>query len=140
MPVDAAGLNEDLENLFKPENHPASAAEAAKQWAAVIGKYATGVAPPSTTVAAAQMALEPAFLAALQQPFPDSAAALDAAFVAFAATIFGGMPPPPPPPPPPPAAGPGWAAQLGNSEPSSESAAASFTTFIDTWFRSTGWS
>lgn len=138
MAVNPAQLQADLAQLFEPSNHPASVADAAVAWAQIMGTYALPVTPPSTTVLAAQAALQPAIAAAIAQPFPASATALDLAFVSFAATIYGGMPVMPPSPPAP-VVGPGWAAQLGSSNPTVAAAAASFANFIDVWFKSTGW-
>ena len=138
MAVDSGQLENDLRSLFQVANHPATQAAAAAQWASIVGSYAAPVSPVSTTVAAAQAALEPAFLSALQQPTLTAlASALDAAFQAFGATVGGGMPPMSPPPP---AAPPGWLVQLSASRNTYEQAASEFAVFVDTWFTSSGWS
>jgi hypothetical protein len=136
MSVDPTGLRADLLTLF--QSPPASIALCATDWADAIGAYAADVVPISTIVAAAQATLETATAAAFALPYPGSATALDAAYIAFAATVFGGMVAPAPPNAAP-AGPPGWVAQLLIPQSSHGSAADVFRDLVDGWFTSTGW-
>jgi hypothetical protein len=82
-------------------DYPHTRQLAAHEWAAAAGAWAAGIVPPSTTVAAAQTALESALDGAFTLANP--APAIDAAFATFAATLAVGMLPlytgtPPPAP------------------------------------------
>lgn len=106
MPLVSAALQADLEDLMA--NPGATAAACAALWAGAFGSYAASVVPASTTVPAAQTALQSALAAAFATP--SAVAAMDSAFTAAAVTIAGGMAPafagvPPPSPI-------GWAALL----------------------------
>lgn len=127
MPLNPASLQSSLESLFSAP--PPTAAECAQAWADAVQTYAAAVVPPSTTVAAAAAALVGALTSAFGSP--SAAAAFDAAFTAFAATVAAGMLPtftgvPPPAPL-------GVAALLAVSQPSHAAAAAAFASLIDTW-------
>lgn len=131
MAVDAAQLEADLLAFF--EDPPLPIPDCAADWATIMGDYAAPVVPASTAVAAAAATLETAIASALALPV--AAPAMDAAFIAFAATIFGGMPPMSPPAP----AVISWAAALAVPAATHAQGADNFATFLDTWFTSTGW-
>lgn len=130
MPLDAPGLEADLEELFAEP--PATVAECADAWAAAVGAYASGVVPASATVAAAQAALAGALLSAFQTPA--AAAPMEAAFTAFATTVGAGMAPafvatPPPSPV-------GIATLSAPPHPETHAAAANkYATAIDVWMK-----
>lgn len=130
MPLNASGLESDLEALFAAP--PATVAECADAWAAAVGSYASGVVPASASVAAAQAALSSALLSAFQSP--SAAAPMDAAFTSFATTVGAGMAPafvatPPPSPV-------GIATLSAPPYPETHAAAASkYATAIDTWMK-----
>lgn len=132
MTVDAAQLRTDLLAFFIAP--PATSALCATEWGTIMEDYATPVVPPSATVAAAAVTLEAAMAAAFLTPA--AAAALDTAFAAFAATVFGGMPPMSPAAP----TAPGWAATLLVTAATHDAGADNFRDFINVWFTSTGWS
>lgn len=73
-------------------DYPATRAECAQAWATAVGAWATGIIPASTTVVAAQATLQTALLSAFGGPDAATVAtAMDAAFLAFATTVGGGM-------------------------------------------------
>lgn len=82
-----AGLNTD-----SPD-----AATTAATWAAAVGDWAAAIVPPSTTVAAAQSALQATlaglFATARSEPaeVTSLAASLESAHMTFATTVGGGM-------------------------------------------------
>lgn len=127
MPLNPAGLQGDLEAFFAAP--PATRAACAQAWADAVEAYASGLVPPSTTVASAAAtlasSLESAFAA------PAAAPLFDAAFTAFGATVAGGQAPtftgvPPPAPL-------GIASLLASPQATHAAAAAAFATLIDTW-------
>jgi branched-subunit amino acid ABC-type transport system permease component len=87
MPLEAATLKSDLASIAA--NPPATVPECAQAWADAVGAYASGVAPPSTTVEAAKGALAGALATAFGSPA--AAPGMDAAITAFAVTVAGGM-------------------------------------------------
>jgi hypothetical protein len=129
MPLIVAGLQSDLESLFT--NPPNNVAACAQQWANAIGAYASGIIPPSTTVTAAQAALQSALAGAFVSPA--AAPVMDAAFTAFAAQVglgmapaFSGVPPVAPV---------GFATLFAPPNPQTKAeAAARFASTIDAWF------
>lgn len=130
MPLDPVTLQSALGDLFATP--PLTAAECAAAWASALSDYASGVVPPSATVAAAATTLQAALAAAFAAPGAPSS--VDAAFAAFAATVGAGMAPafvatPPPAPL-------GVIALLGAPAPSHPAAAAGFAAHIDGWFKS----
>ena len=127
MPLSPSGLQSDLETLFSEA--PQTAMGCAQAWADAMGSYAAGVVPPSTTVSAASSAL----VAPLQAAFSSAAAApgFDAAMLAFATSVAGGMAPtftgvPPPAPL-------GIATMLVTMRDTHAAAAADFASHIHTW-------
>lgn len=73
-------------------DYPTTRAECAQAWAAAVGDWAAAIVPASTTVSAAQSTLEAALLGAFGGPDAATVAtAMDAAFLAFATTLAGGM-------------------------------------------------
>lgn len=130
MPLNAPGLQADLESLFA--DPPATTAECGQAWADAVGAYASGIVPASTTVAAAQATLAGALTSAFDSG--DAASPMDAAFTAFATTVGTGMAPafvaaPPPSPV-------GFATLFAPPFPGTHAEAASkFATAIDTWCR-----
>jgi hypothetical protein len=129
MALDAAALQASFTSLMT--NHGATSAACAALWASAFGSYASGVVPPSTTVPAAQAALQSALGAAFATP--SALAAMDAAFTAAASTIAAGMAPsftgvPPPSPI-------GWATVLNGPAATAAAAAAKVTAAIDAWMK-----
>jgi hypothetical protein len=86
MTLSAAALKSAIQGV----GNQATIAAAAAAWAGAVGAYAAGVVPASTTVAAAQAALQTALASAFAQR-PSAAGAMETAFAAFALTISGGM-------------------------------------------------
>lgn len=129
MPLNPASLQSDLQTLF--EDPPATAADCAQAWASAIQGYASGIVPPSTTVATAASAL----VASLQSAFesPSAASAFDAALATFAATTGAGMLPLYTGTPP--AAPLNVASLLSTTRDTHAQAAADFTTLIDAWMK-----
>ena len=113
-------------------DYPSTLADAARQWAAAVGAYAAGIAPPTTALAAAESALEAQLATAFAAPHPGSLSQVEAAFTAFAAALALGMAPafvgtPPPGPV-------GFATLTGAPQTRAEGTLA-VATLIDTWFR-----
>ena len=93
MPLNLAALLDGLPGANEAD-YPASRAECAQAWADAMKAYATGVVPPSATVAAAAPALEAALFSAFALTSRnDLASALEAAFGTFALTVASGMAP-----------------------------------------------
>lgn len=98
MPLNIAALKSSpgLPGAGSNGNLPNAAAVAAT-WAAAVGAWATGIVPPSTTVSAAQTALQStlAGLFATQRSSPAQvtalAASLESAHLTFATSVGGGM-------------------------------------------------
>jgi hypothetical protein len=140
MPLNLAGLQSALASFFAAPpvimsgdvcDLTASRAACAQEWADAMQTYAAAVTPPSATVAAACATLSSALASAFA--LPSASAAVDAAFIAFAATVGGGMAPgfiatPPATPP-------GFASGMGVNAPSHAAAAATWAGRIDTWMR-----
>lgn len=130
MPLVAANLQSALQSTFT--NHGATIADCSSLWASAIGAYFTPVAPPSTTVAAAQAILQTQLAAAFA--LPAAADAMDTACTAFAATVGAGMAPtfvavPPPAPV-------NWSALFAEPYPETAAEAAQkIATRLDTWAR-----
>ena len=130
MPLAPSGLSSALEGIAA--NPPASVAECAQAWADAVGNYASGVVPPSLTVAAAKATLASALASAFAAPA--AAPLMETAFTAFAATVSGGMAPafvgtPPPAPV-------GFASQFAGPKPATHAAAgAALSSLIDTWMK-----
>jgi hypothetical protein len=129
MPLNPSGLQSALESLFA--DPPPSAAECAQAWSDAVASYAAGLIPTSTTVSAAAAALTGALQSAFEAP--SAAAAFDAAFTVFAATVaagqlplFTGAPPPTPL---------GIAALLSVPQETHADAAAVFAALLDGWMR-----
>jgi len=88
MPLDVSGLRSALTDLAT--NPPGDFAQAASAWGDAMSTYAAAVVPASTTVAAAQATL----VSSLATAFPlllAAPAAIEQAFLAFGATVGGGM-------------------------------------------------
>jgi hypothetical protein len=132
MPLNPTQLETDLAALFAaPSVVPATLAG---QWSAAMQTYATAVVPASTTVAIAATALASA-LVPIFSTTGSGAAAMDAAFAAFALAVFGGMPPASPPSP----GAPGFAGTFGDNPATHAAAATKYRTFLHGWFSGTGW-
>lgn len=139
MPLNVAGLQSDLGSFFADPplvmidtevDFTASREACAQEWADAMQAYAAAIVPASTTVAAAAATLSSALAGAFA--LPSAAAAFDAAFLAFATTVGGGMAGFTPVPPPAPL---GIATLLGTTQATHGAAAAAFATKIDTWMR-----
>ncbi len=130
MPLDPSGLESDINDITDPETK----AEAAQAWADAMDSYAGGIFPASTTVSAAAATLKTAMESAFSLIDPVStAAALEAAFAAFAGTVSGGMSPaftgtPPPAPV-------GFTPLVSVIQPDKATASALWATTIDTWMK-----
>lgn len=137
MALNTSGLEEDLEELF---SNPASGfAGVADQWGNVLSDYVQAIVPASTTVTAAVSTLKTSLATAFEAGQIDgtgatTAASLELAFAAFAATIGSGMAPtfvatPPTLPV-------GWASALASTPPSTHAEAADrYSNLIDVWMR-----
>jgi len=130
VPLVVSTLQSALQSTFE---HPgATIADCSSLWVSAIGSYFTPVAPPSTTVAAAQATLQTQLAAAFA--LPSAASAMDAACTAFAATVGAGMAPtfvavPPPAPV-------NWAALFAEPYPETAAEAAQkIATALDAWAR-----
>lgn len=109
----------------------ATAAECATDWSDVMSDYAAGVVPTSAAVTAAVGTLQGALSSAFSAPSGTGVALLETAFLAFAATIAGGMAPAFVATPP---AGPvGFSTLVATTNPST--AASAMAAKIDTWMR-----
>jgi hypothetical protein len=129
MPLNAAGLQSDLEALFAEP--PATAAECAQAWADAAEAWASGIVPPSTTVSAAKAALA----ASLGGAFATPAAAplMETAFLTFATAVGLGMAGYAPVPPPAPI---GLAVQFAGPKPPTHAAAAQqIGSLLDLWMK-----
>jgi hypothetical protein len=129
MPLDASGLNDDIEALAATP--AADIAGCAGQWADAVQAFAASIVPASTTVAAAAATLE----GALATAFAASAAApgMESAFAAFAATVGTGMAPAFVATPP--AGQVGFATQFLAQPATHALAAAAISGLIDTWMK-----
>lgn len=130
MPLNKAGLESDLESLFSdpPDTTPACA----QAWADAVKAYASAIVPTSTTVTAAAATLAGSLLTAFQSP--NAIAPMEAAFLAFGATVGGGMAPAFVATPP--AGAVGFADQVAAPHPETHAAAAAaWASRIDTWMR-----
>lgn len=139
MPLDASGLEGALAGLFaappvvmagEEADPTATAAACAQEWADALQAYAAGIVPASSTVAAAAATLSGALAGAFSGG--SAAGPFDAAVLAFATTVGGGMAGFTGTPPPAPL---GVASLLGTMHTDSAVAAASWATHIDTWMR-----
>lgn len=124
-----AGANGPLEN----------AAQVAQVWAAAVGAWAAGIVPPSSTVSAAQATLEGTLAGLLATPHASGAevaslaSSLEAAHLAFATAVGGGMAGYTPVPPVAPA---GFLAILTASpRDTSQEAADEISDALDSWMR-----
>jgi hypothetical protein len=92
MPLNKAGLKAGLQAVA--ENPPGTIAGCAQKWAEAVGTFFAAIVPASVAVSAAQTALQAALTSAFAAPDPASVALqMDAAFLACATTIGGGMAP-----------------------------------------------
>ncbi len=130
MAVNPAALQSRLASNFA--NPGSSFADCAQQWADAMVEYASAVVPPSTTVAAAGLALKASLASAFAIPGA-ALPAMDPAFTTFATTVGAGMaaagfigaPPPSPV---------GFASLVGTTSPTHAAAAANVAGKIQTWF------
>lgn len=129
MPLNTAGLQEDLQELFS--DPPDTTAACAASWASLMESYTQGVVPASTTVSVAAGALETALLSAFQSE--TTAEDMETAFTAFATTVGTGMSPAFVATPPPGQVG--FLSSFGVVADSHSTAAANYATLIDTWMR-----
>lgn len=127
MPLNPVQLESDLLNLCSAP--PPTAAECAQAWGAAMTTYATGIVPPSTTVASAEAALVSALTAAFATP--SAAAAMEVAFLAWATTVAGGMAPTYAGVPP--AAPMGIATAMATAAETHAEGASKFADLIDAW-------
>ncbi len=88
MPLNLSALINGLPGAGG-KDYPPTVAECAKVWADAVKLFAVGVVPPSTTVSAAAASLQSALVGAFSSPA--AAPAMEAAFLAFATTMGGGM-------------------------------------------------
>ena len=139
MPLDAAGLQSDLEAFFADPHIVLVAGEVdvtasrlacAREWADAMQAYAADIVPPSTTVVAAAAALKGSLASAFA--LPSASTAVDAAFLAFATAIGGGMAGFTPAPPLAPLS---VATLLGATAATHADAATSFASTIDVWMK-----
>jgi hypothetical protein len=129
MPLNAAGLTSDLEELFA--DPPATAAECAQAWADAAEAWASGIVPPSTTVSASKAALAASLASAFATPA--AAPLMETAFLTFATAVGLGMAGYAPVPPPAPI---GLPAQFaGPKPPTHADAAQQIGSLIDTWMK-----
>jgi hypothetical protein len=89
VPLDPGALRSGLPGAAGAD-YPSTLEACAKAWAGAVTAWAAGVVPPSATVAAAGTALEGALVAAFKA---QSLTAVDAALLAFAVQVGGGMAP-----------------------------------------------
>lgn len=130
MPLDASGLQSDLEDLSV--SPAADINGCAQQWADAMKAYASSIVPASTTVTAAATTLK----GALTTAFAATAAApgMETAFKAFATAIGTGMAPAFTATPP--AGSVGFAAQFASAFPATHALAATAVAgIIDTWMK-----
>ena len=133
MPLALPALTSGLQSCFA--SPPATRLACARAWADAAVAYATGIAPPSTTVTTAGDALAAALSSAFDSP--NSAPAMESAFAQFAATVGLGMAGFLPTPPVAPV---GFAPQFAGPKPATHAdAAQQIGGLIDTWIR-TGFS
>jgi hypothetical protein len=129
MPRNASALEAGL--LAVASSPPDGPAECAAAWADAVASFATGIVPPSSTVAAAASALEGSLAAAFQTT--NAAPLMEVAFLAFATAVGGGMAGYTPTPP---AAPVGFATEFAAPFPADHGEAASnIASLIDTWMR-----
>jgi hypothetical protein len=127
MPLAPSTLESELLDLFA--HPPATRAACAQSWADAMAAYATGIVPPSTTVAAAATALAGALATAFAAP--SAVAGMESAFAAFASAVGLGMAGYTPVPPPLPV---GFAVQFAGPKPATHAAAADqLATLIHSW-------
>lgn len=92
MPLDASKLTVSPGIPGAGERaYPATSSACAQEWADAMSAYAAAVVPVSATVSAASATLKTSLEAAFNGPVAARLAAVQAAFVAWAATIGGGM-------------------------------------------------
>ena len=139
MALNIAGLQSDLATFFgdppvvfagEDVDPTASRAACAQEWADAAQSWAAAIVPASTTVAAAATTLSGALASAFA--LADASTAFDAAFLAFATTVGGGMAGFTPVPPPAPL---GVSTLLATTQSTHAAAASAFATKIDTWMR-----
>lgn len=129
MPLNAAGLQSDLESLFAEP--PATAAECALAWADAAEAWASGILPPSTTVTAAKAALAGSLTSAFATPA--AAPLMEIAFLTFATAVGLGMAGYAPVPPVAPI---GFAPQFSGPKPATHALAAQqLSALIDVWMK-----
>lgn len=130
MPLVPATLQSQLESLFAgpPETH----AECAQAWTSAVEAYAAAIVPASTAVTAACSTLSAALASAFQVE-NGAVPLMEAAFLAFGATVGGGMAPAFVAAPP---AGPvGFAGHFADTYDSHADAASGIADLIDTWMK-----
>lgn len=129
MPLNAAGLQSDLESLFA--DPPPTAAECAQAWADAAEAWASGIIPASTTVSASKAALAASLAGAFATPA--AAPLMETAFLTFATAVGLGMAGYAPVPPVAPI---GFGPQFAGPKPETHAdAAQQIATLIDTWMR-----
>lgn len=117
MPLNLAGLKQDLEDIFA--DPPATPAASGQAWGAAAAAYATAIVPASAGVAAAATALGNALGAAFA--LANAIPSMETAFATFATAVGAGMAGYTPTPPPAPV---GFAAQFSGTKPTTHAAAA----------------
>jgi hypothetical protein len=129
MPLAAPALKSQLSSAFA--NPPPSHAACAQAWASAVQAYASGIVPPSTTVAAAAAVLAGSLATAFQSS--NAAPAMESAFAKFAGAVGLGMAGYVPTPPPGQV---GFAAQFSGPKPATHAAAGeAIGGLIDMWMR-----
>lgn len=117
MPLDLAGLKEELETVFA--DPPATHVAAGQAWGNAVGAYAAAIVPASTAVSAAAATLGTALGSAFA--LSDAIPSMETAFAAFATAVGAGMAGYTPTPP---AAPVGFAAQFAGPDPDTHAEAA----------------
>lgn len=139
MPLNPSGLTSDLTSFFSDPpvtivddevDLTASRSACAQEWADAAQAYASAIVPASTTVSAAAASLASSLAAAFA--LPSAASAFDAAFLAFATTVGGGMAGFTAVPPTAPL---NIASLLSTTQSTHAAAASAFSSLIDTWMR-----
>ena len=134
MPLVRETLSSSFSSFFA--SPPSTAAQCAQEWANSMSDYCLAISPPSTTVLAASSVLSSTLTSIFESSTAASAtaAAMEAAWAIFAASVGVGMSPSFVPTPPPGLVG---FLTLFQSEPPDTHAEAAqrFSSRIDTWIR-----
>lgn len=145
MPLDPEKLQSDLEEFFADPpvvlgadgavDEAGTKAACGARWGSIMGSYAAGITPPSTTVSAASTQLGSDMALVMDGNDPvSSAAGVELAFATFAASVGAGMALAVPPfTATPPGGAVGFALQLATPQETHAKAAAEFAALIHKW-------